>query len=238
MSRNRRSRCSCRPRRRCGSTAARTVLYLDFESDKESVVARLLELGAHPQAILDHFHYVRPEVAPDSSPQEQAAWQAVLSVRYTLAVIDSVTEALAVLAWSSINNDDLAAWSRMVPRRIADADRGRRGAHRPRRQGHQGPQPVGHRRADQDGRADRCLLFAGGPPGAGPGHARGAAAAGRQGPPGPRAPALRPAPQERPHPGGGPDRHRLHRRSHGHHRLAAGKRGRRRPGRRLPPHQR
>ena len=74
------------------------VLYLDFESDKESVVARLLEFGAHPQAILDHFHYVRPEVAPDSSPQEQAAWQAVLSVRYTLAVIDSVTEALAVLA--------------------------------------------------------------------------------------------------------------------------------------------
>jgi hypothetical protein len=45
----------------------------------------------------------------------------VLSVRYTLAVIDSVTEALAVLAWSSTNNDDLAAWSRMVPRRIADA---------------------------------------------------------------------------------------------------------------------
>ena len=97
------------------------VLYLDFESDEESVVARLLELGAHRQAIPDHFHYLRPEVAPDSSPQEQAAWEAVLSVRYTLAVIDSVTEALAVLAWSSINNDDLAAWSRMVPRRIADA---------------------------------------------------------------------------------------------------------------------
>lgn len=97
------------------------VLYLDFESDKESVVARLLELGAHRQAILDHFHYVRPEVAPDSSPQEQAAWEAVLSVRYTLAVIDSVTEALAVLALSSTNNDDLAAWSRTVPRRIADA---------------------------------------------------------------------------------------------------------------------
>jgi len=97
------------------------VLYLDFESDKESVVARLLVLGAHPQAILDHFHYVRPEVAPDWSPQEQAAWEAVLSVRYTLAVIDSVTEALAVLARSSTNNDDLAAWSRTVPRRIADA---------------------------------------------------------------------------------------------------------------------
>lgn len=96
------------------------VLYLDFESDKESVVARLLELGAHPQAILDHFHYVRPEVAPDSSPREQVAWQAVLSVRYTLAVIDSVTEALAVLALSSTNNDDLAVWSQMVPRRIAD----------------------------------------------------------------------------------------------------------------------
>ena len=45
----------------------------------------------------------------------------MLSVNYTLAVIDSVTEALAVLALSSTNNDDLAAWNQMVPRRIADA---------------------------------------------------------------------------------------------------------------------
>jgi len=96
---------------------AEAVLYLDFESDQESVVARLLECGAPRQAILDHFHYVRPEVAPDSSAQEQAAWQAVLSVRYTLAVIDSVTEALAVLALSSTNNDDLAAWNQPVPTR-------------------------------------------------------------------------------------------------------------------------
>ena len=212
------------------------VLYLDFESDKESVVARLLEFGAHPQAILDHFHYVRPEVAPDSSPQEQAAWQAVLSVRYTLAVIDSVTEALAVLAWSSINNDDLAVWSRMVPRRIADAT----GAavvlidHVVKDRTTRNRWAIGgqtkmagltgasyslevHQALGRGMRGELRLRVGKDRPGRVRPHC------------GPY--------KERPHPGGGPDRHRLHRRSHGHHRLAAGKRGRRRPGRRLPPHQ-
>ena len=202
-----------------------SVLYLDFESDKESVVARLREFGAYPQAILDHFHYVRPEVAPDSSPRERAAWEAVLSVRYTLAVIDSVTEALAVLALSSTNNDDLAAWNQMLPRRIADAT---------------GAAVVLIDHVVKDIRARNRWAIGGQTKMAGLTGAsyslevHQALGRGMRGElrlrigkdrPGQRASALRLIPQERSHPGGGPDHHRLHRRSHGHHRLAAGKQG-------------
>jgi hypothetical protein len=96
------------------------VLYLDFESDKQSVVNRLLQLGADAQAVFDHFHYVRPEVSPTATDAERVAWEAVLNTEYALAVIDGVTEALTVFSKDSMSNDDIAAWSRVVPRRIAD----------------------------------------------------------------------------------------------------------------------
>lgn len=96
------------------------VLYFDFESDEQSVVDRLVKLGADEQAVADHFHYVRPEVAPNQSDAERAAWEAILGTEYTLAVIDGVTEALTVFGRASLDNDDVAAWSREVPRRIAE----------------------------------------------------------------------------------------------------------------------
>jgi hypothetical protein len=96
------------------------VLYLDFESDQTSVVDRLLQLGADKQAVADHFHYLRPEVSPASSVAERQAWEAILGTEYTLVVIDGVTEALTVFGRGSLDNDDIAAWSREVPRRIAD----------------------------------------------------------------------------------------------------------------------
>jgi hypothetical protein len=66
------------------------VLYLDFESDVASVVDRLLEFGADPDAVAGHFRYVQPEVRPDSV-EERRAWEEVLSGTYALAVIDGVT---------------------------------------------------------------------------------------------------------------------------------------------------
>ena len=96
------------------------VLYLDFESDKQSVVDRLLHLGADAQAVFDHFRYVRPEVSPTSTDTERAAWEAILGREYALAVIDGVTEALTVFGKDSMSNDDIASWSRVVPRRIAE----------------------------------------------------------------------------------------------------------------------
>lgn len=96
------------------------VLYIDFESDEQSVVDRLVKLGADEQAVADHFHYLRPEVAPTHSEAERAAWESTLGTEYTLAVIDGVTEALTVFGRGSLDNDDIAAWSREVPRKIAE----------------------------------------------------------------------------------------------------------------------
>lgn len=93
------------------------VLYLDFESDVASVIARLLEFGADPAAIADYFTYVQPEVRPDSV-EERRAWQEMLSGTYTLAVIDGVTDALGIFGCSTIDNDDVAEWIRTVPKQI------------------------------------------------------------------------------------------------------------------------
>ena len=94
------------------------VLYLDFESDVASVVDRLLEFGADPAAVADHFRYVQPEVRPDSV-EERRAWEEVLSGTYALAVIDGVTDALGIFGCSTIDNDDVARWIRTVPKQIA-----------------------------------------------------------------------------------------------------------------------
>lgn len=96
------------------------VLYVDFESDQHSVLCRMRQLGVEDQLVAEKFHYLRPEVSPTSSDVERQAWEAILDTSYTLAVIDGVTEALTVFGRGSIDNDDLAAWSRDVPRRIAD----------------------------------------------------------------------------------------------------------------------
>jgi hypothetical protein len=94
------------------------VLYVDFDSDAASVVARLREFGADPQAIADHFHYRQPEVRPDSA-EERGAWEEMLSASYTLAVIDGVTDALGTYGYSLKDNDEVARWIRTVPRQIA-----------------------------------------------------------------------------------------------------------------------
>jgi hypothetical protein len=96
------------------------VLYIDFESDEQSVVDRLIKLGANEQAVADHFHYLRPEVTPNHSDAELAAWESILGTEYAMAVIDGVTEALTVFGRKSLDNDDIAAWSREVPRKIAE----------------------------------------------------------------------------------------------------------------------
>lgn len=94
------------------------VLYIDFESDAASVVNRLLEFGADPAAVDEHFRYVQPEFRPDSG-EERRAWEEMLSDRYALAVIDGVTDALSIFGCSTIDNDELSGWIRAVPKQIA-----------------------------------------------------------------------------------------------------------------------
>jgi hypothetical protein len=95
------------------------VLYIDFDDDEESVTGRLIELGADKEQIAKHFVYLRPEVSPKASEEEQAAWLRRLSRRYTLCVIDGVNNAIGVHGLSERESGDIAAWIRQVPKKIA-----------------------------------------------------------------------------------------------------------------------
>lgn len=100
--------------------AGKRVLFIDFESDQNTVVDRLKHLGATAKNILAHLDYINPECRPFTINTEQAAWLQLLDTRYALAVIDGVTEAFAVFGVKSIDNDEVTAWGRAVPRTIAN----------------------------------------------------------------------------------------------------------------------
>lgn len=96
------------------------VLFVDFESDPGSVVARLLEFGATPAQVEQRFVYVRPEVEPGATSAEAAAFLAHQRERYDLAVIDGVTDALALWGAETKDNDGITRWARALPKAIAD----------------------------------------------------------------------------------------------------------------------
>lgn len=100
-------------------SAGNRCLYIDFESDAASVISRLLMMGAGPDDISRNLDYIRPDVDPVAFADETAEWHQLLENRYSLAVIDGVTEAFAVFGVKSIDNDEVTAWGRKVPRQIA-----------------------------------------------------------------------------------------------------------------------
>jgi hypothetical protein len=100
--------------------AKRDVLFIDFESDQGTVGNRLLMLGAGADNIQNHLSYVRPDCNPFGLVEERESWHGMLSRRFSLAVIDGVTEAFTVFGVKSVDNDEVSAWGRMVPRQIAE----------------------------------------------------------------------------------------------------------------------
>jgi KaiC/GvpD/RAD55 family RecA-like ATPase len=95
------------------------VLYLDFESDPAAVTDRLLQLGATAERILANFDYRRPEVDPLSTANEHRTWLELLRESYRLAVIDGVGDALGIFKFATKDNDDITAWMRLMPKKIA-----------------------------------------------------------------------------------------------------------------------
>ncbi|MDV6302673.1 bifunctional DNA primase/polymerase [Rhodococcus cerastii] len=98
--------------------AGERVLYLDFESSQDQVINRLREFGASDAAILANLTYVRPfEPFNAQSPH----WTALLGTRYTLAVLDGVTEAMSLSGRELIDNGSVAHFLRELPDAIARA---------------------------------------------------------------------------------------------------------------------
>ena len=94
--------------------AGEHVLYIDFEDEAAAAVDRLTALGVHVDAIAERFHYVRPDEPLDDAGR--AAIEYVLATfRPTLAVIDGLTDALAIHGVDLRDNTEVANWMRDLP---------------------------------------------------------------------------------------------------------------------------
>lgn len=95
-----------------------SVVYVDLEDDPAGVVGRLLTLGVEPDAIRRRFHYLQPDERLGT-----AALAVLLAhVRESkpgLVVIDSTGESLALQGARPNDDDDVARWFRLLPRRVA-----------------------------------------------------------------------------------------------------------------------
>lgn len=96
------------------------VLYLDFEDEAGAVAERLVRLGV-PAEVVENptlFIYVHPE-APPTTERERRAFDALLADTYSLAVVDGVTDSMALFGLSGMDADDVARWHRELPKAIA-----------------------------------------------------------------------------------------------------------------------
>lgn len=96
-----------------------TVTYIDFESDALDIIDRLTNLGATPDILgSGRFAYIQPDASPLLF-NEQTAFAELLATPRDLVILDGVTEALGIHGKSSLDNDEITAWMRQVPRAIA-----------------------------------------------------------------------------------------------------------------------
>jgi hypothetical protein len=94
------------------------VVWIDFESDPAETVGRLLDLGADPAAIREHFHYIQPDMRLGEDGVAALA-ELVRATEATVAVIDSVGESMAMEGDSPNDDDDTARWFRRLPTMLA-----------------------------------------------------------------------------------------------------------------------
>lgn len=102
--------------------AGEDVLWITFDSDEEEDVGRALRFGATAEEIVKHLTYIRPEVAPASSPQTIASFKSMLAKQYTLAVIDGVVDAMGLITGGQKGdpNEVFSLFFRVLPKRIAN----------------------------------------------------------------------------------------------------------------------
>lgn len=93
------------------------ALFIDFEDRAATVVGRLRQLGVTDQAIAGGLRYIRPDTALDTN-----GWRALelAAAGATIAIIDGITEAMAIHGLAINENDDVAKWLHLIPNRLAD----------------------------------------------------------------------------------------------------------------------
>jgi hypothetical protein len=97
----------------------RDVAWIDFDSSAQENVGRLRAFGVPPETIIAHFCYARPESLAKSS----SAFSELFKRRYALAVIDGVTDAVALVNGDGDSKGDpntaFTMFSRRFPRKLA-----------------------------------------------------------------------------------------------------------------------
>ncbi len=94
------------------------VVYVDLEDDEVGFTARLLALGADPEVIGSHVHYVRPE-RPFDLISEAVLFAVITEHEPRLVVVDSTGEAMALDGADPMSDDDTARWFRRLAGAVA-----------------------------------------------------------------------------------------------------------------------
>lgn len=97
-------------------TAGGTVAWIDLEEPAAGIVGRLLDLDTPPDAIIDRFAHFAPE---ESIQLGAALFHDLDQHPPDFVVIDSTGEALTLEGAGPNNDDEVATWFRLWPRRIA-----------------------------------------------------------------------------------------------------------------------
>lgn len=92
------------------------VTFIDFEDRADTLLTRLGDMGADPDLVDQRVRYIGPDRALDA-----ASWQHVETATKDcrIVIIDGVTEAMTMHGWSLLDNEDIASWYELLPRRVA-----------------------------------------------------------------------------------------------------------------------
>jgi hypothetical protein len=96
------------------------VVYIDFEDEEGGVVGRLLDLGADRRAVLERFHYIKPDESILFGRNYDDLAQLIGDTRPTLAVLDGITEAMALHGLEMKDNTEIARFGKLLPRWISN----------------------------------------------------------------------------------------------------------------------
>lgn len=100
------------------------IVWIDFEDDASTFLERLDAIGIDEATVNEHFTYIRPDEPlsdKDGSRGTRAgvALDQALGECADLVVIDGVTEAMTLEGLNFVDNRDIAAWMRLLPKWIA-----------------------------------------------------------------------------------------------------------------------
>jgi hypothetical protein len=101
--------------------AGNRVLWVDFEDDADTVIERLEVLGARQDWIRERFVYISPSEKLDEVSRLEVLAFAQGEPRTTLAVLDGVTEGMALHGLKPNDADDVAKFGHLLARPLAAA---------------------------------------------------------------------------------------------------------------------